>query len=549
MFDLRETLLSRKRRRDSSASLLEEPSEGSFSVKRQKRTQEAGSRRRHRSPGFWDRLSKVPLCRGSLREFDRRISASGQQPLTSTALVPSARGPRSQHLKRFARHGGPDLTYLRGFASSTEQDGIMSQSSSSRKRSSASSRSATSSLGRSSHDPAFEQNMIDRGIYPHNRGSKPENLESTRDYLARSRASLSPSKFRDEDFEEFTELCERASGETSARADVIAIIEGNGRKKYRHGADHVFNNLDPLDDPLDSKLPKPKPDHYDGALPQDIDHRVRRDLTKHIVPCNNTAWPAAPNFFLEAKGDSGRADVLKRQACHDGAVGARAIHSLENYRAPEPQYDGHAKSFSSTYHHGTSTLTLYGHHTTQPKVPGGRPEYHMTQVGGYFMTHDREAFQKAAGAFRNLRDLSRTHRDSAIEHANQVARHAPADSPSTVLTDSRTSLSALQEDPSDTSTDELTAEHTSAKRSRHDPQALPKPPRVATTPTPLTSSRSRHDANVSVPSQQVGTRRHQVPSNSGSRRSLDDSTSEWRSKPAEGWGKRHAESHRHAKPG
>lgn len=314
--------------------------------------------------------------------------------------------------------------------------------------------------------------MIDACIYPDGHdpddgqaGSDPGNMNAIQAALPVSRPSLSPSRFSDSDFKDFKKRTLRASGGTSARADIISIIEGDGGTVHRHGADHVFNNLDLLDD----KLPKPKPDHYDGAQPQDIDRRVRRDLTREIVPCNNTARPAVPNFFLEAKGDGGRADVLKRQACHDGAIGARAIHSLENYRASEPQYDGHAKSFSSTYHHGTSTLALYGHHMTRPLVPGGRPEYHMTKLKGFDMTSDRETFQRGAGAFRNLRDLSRTHRDSAIDHANQVARHAAADSPSTVLTDSRTSQSALQEDPSDTSTDELAAEHTSSKRSRHDP--------------------------------------------------------------------------------
>ena len=51
-------------------------------------------------------------------------------------------------------------------------------------------------------------------------------------------------------------------------------------------------------------------------------------------------------------------------------MGAHAMHSLQNYRAPEPQYDGNIKSYSNTYHPGTATLQLYGHHTTPPQVPG-----------------------------------------------------------------------------------------------------------------------------------------------------------------------------------
>lgn len=334
--------------------------------------------------------------------------------------------------------------------------------------------------------------MIDVGIYPHNRRSKPENLDSIRDHLARSRTSLSPSAFREEDFEQFVEMVDRARGETSARTDVITIIQGDGRKQHRHGADHVFNNLEPFDE----ELPKPKPDHYDGALPESIDRRVRRDLGKYIVPCTDTARPAVPNFILEAKGNGGRADVLKRQACHHGALGARAVHQLENYQAIESQYNRHAQSFSSTYHHGTSTLALYSHHMTQPEEPGGRPEHHMTQLRSFSMNDTLKSFREGAGAFRNLRDLSQTYRNSAIEHANEAARHAAADSPSTLLTDSRASLSVVQDDTSDTSADETPDEHTTAKRSRRDAPVHPRASRVAATPVSLSSSRSRHDADT-----------------------------------------------------
>ena len=173
------------------------------------------------------------------------------------------------------------------------------------------------------------------------------------------------------------------------------------------------------------------------------------------------------NFFPEGKGEGGRADVAQRQACHDGAAGARAMHSLQIYQLAEPKYEDNANSYSGTYQQGTGLLQLYGHHLTTPKSPGGPSEYHMTQLGSYALTHDREAFQKGAGSLRNLRDLAKTHRDDFIDHANQVARRAPAGTPSTTLTDSRTSLSSLQENESDTSTDELAAGPPTAKRMRH----------------------------------------------------------------------------------
>ncbi|KAH8783453.1 hypothetical protein F5883DRAFT_360602, partial [Diaporthe sp. PMI_573] len=118
--------------------------------------------------------------------------------------------------------------------------------------------------------------------------------------------------------------------------------------------------------------------------------------------------PVAPNFFLKAKGPNGSAAVARQQACYDGAYGARAMHS----------YDGNARTYSSTYHAGTGTLQLYAHHVTGPTTPGGRPEYHMTQLRTFGMTDTRDAFVEGATAFRNLRDRAREHRDGFIAAAN-----------------------------------------------------------------------------------------------------------------------------------
>jgi hypothetical protein len=65
-----------------------------------------------RPPGFWDNLSQVPLCRGALREFDRRTvrPIATHKPLVRSALKEDL----VKQLKRYARHGGPDLRDIRG---------------------------------------------------------------------------------------------------------------------------------------------------------------------------------------------------------------------------------------------------------------------------------------------------------------------------------------------------------------------------------------------------------------------------------------------------
>ena len=336
-------------------------------------------------------------------------------------------------------------------------------SSQSRKRSSASSRTTntTKTTKTSPYDGDFEQKLIDGGIYTHNRASKPGNIQDIRERMARPRPSLSPSHFDEESFEEFTEHCEEAANEAGAMANLVPIIAGEGRRRFHSNTDVSFSNLAPIVE----DVTVPKPDIYDGARPERIDPRVRHSLDAHIVPSKTKNLPAAPNFFFEGKSASGRADVARRQACYDGAFGARAMHSLQNHGAPEPKYDGNAYSYSSTYHDGQ--LKVYGTHLTKPKNAEAPPEYHMTQIKSYAMTSDRETFQRGATAFRNLRDLAQSQRDGFIEQANESTRHVL--SPSTTTADSRTSLSATQEDGSDTSLDELAPEESAIKRSRHAP--------------------------------------------------------------------------------
>lgn len=141
----------------------------------------------------------------------------------------------------------------------------------------------------------------------------------------------------------------------------------------------------------------------------------------------------APNFFVEAKGPDGSAAVMLRQARYDGAVGARGMHSLQNYGQEEPVYDGNAYTYSSTYHGGTGTLQIYAHHATAPAAEGKRPEYHMTQINSYAITGERQTFVQGATAFRNSRDLAKQHRDTFIGDANAryqaevaVAQESPA---------------------------------------------------------------------------------------------------------------------------
>ncbi|KAK5550543.1 hypothetical protein LTR46_011461 [Exophiala xenobiotica] len=291
-------------------------------------------------------------------------------------------------------------------------------------------------------------------------GEEAANLHDIKAAQRVPRASLSPSRFTDEHFKAFKRANARASGEATALYKVLPFIAGDDTTgRFEMGL--PLSNLKPFDKDFSDA----KPDVYHGAALSTIHPRVRADLGPYIIPSTaDTTRPAAPNFFVEGKSAQGRPNVAKRQALIDGAMGARAMHELQNYKAEEPRYDNIARSFSATYQDGH--LQTYATHITAPLTPGGEPEYHTTQTKGFALTSDKETFVKGATAYRNDRDLAKTERDRAIAHANQVAR-MPAPSPNTSLTTGRTSQSTAVVTGSDTSEDELACDEvTPVKRLR-----------------------------------------------------------------------------------
>lgn len=295
----------------------------------------------------------------------------------------------------------------------------------------------------SAYDKDFEQNLIDHNIYPKGYEypdddsiPEPNNLDDIVEALAAPRASLSPSQFPRSKFKSFALANDRVISEGKVMSGILPTICGSA--DIPNEGNLAFTNLDSI---TDGTTVDAVPDLYDGSLPKDINKRVRQELNKTIVPTSHGRAPVAPNFFIEAKAPRGGADVAKRQACLDGAIGARAMHSLQNYGEDAPIYDGNAHTFSSTYHAGTGTLQLYAHHVTGPTAIEERPGYHMTQLKAYALTSDNEAFVNGATALRNARDLAQRQREAFIRSANAWASQTELpDSKATAWQDSHDDL-------------------------------------------------------------------------------------------------------------
>lgn len=284
---------------------------------------------------------------------------------------------------------------------------------------SASNTTSTKSTG--PYNRNFQQHLIDGGVYPDGYEypdgrvpALPANWGEITQRLAQRRRSLSPSRFREEDFQKFRRANLHASKENQIMAAVIPTIEGNISDRKCVAGGIPFTNLDHL---TDGTLVSGNPDLYHGARPEQLDRRVRESLRYLVIPSTQDDLPVAPNFFLAVKGPEGSAAVAERQARYDGALGEMGMHSLQSFGQVAPRFDNNAHTITSIYHGGH--LKIYTVHVAQPTVPGLRREFYMHQLRSFSMTDTAERFREGATAYRELREWAKETRDEAIRQANE----------------------------------------------------------------------------------------------------------------------------------
>ncbi len=267
----------------------------------------------------------------------------------------------------------------------------------------------------------FQQHLVDNSIYhegyeyPDGRiPPMPNNWEEVNHRLSEPRPSLCPSRFSETDFKKFKRADRYAFKEKQVSTSVIPIIEGNFGAPNCVSGGIPFTNLDHL---TDGTAVSGNPDLYYGARPEQLNPRVRDELSGHIIPSTQHNLPLAPNFFVAVKGPNGTFPVVDNQANYDGALGARGMHSLQSYGQEEHVFDNNASTISSIYHGGL--LKMFTIHPSRPTDPSNRPEYYMHQLNAWAMTGNAETFRQGSTAYRNARDWAKEQRDEAIRRANE----------------------------------------------------------------------------------------------------------------------------------
>ena len=222
----------------------------------------------------------------------------------------------------------------------------------------------------------FPTSLLDGYVPP-----VPDNMDEIRERMARRRDSVSPSRISDADIEKFRSEIYWLENENAVKAQCLPYFEGDLTldDSVFTERETVFNNLKHL---TDGSLVACQPDRWYGEsrIPDVL--ISAGDLAKHIVPSTQEGRPVVPNFFLEVKGASGTLHAARRQACYDGALGARAIRNLQVAgQSTPPPLDNMAYTIVTTLQNGH--LDLFTCHPVPPRGTNTADGYVMTYVSAY----------------------------------------------------------------------------------------------------------------------------------------------------------------------
>lgn len=410
-------------------------------------------------PKFWDNLSRIPLSRGALKEHDRRNRhiAAAPNPTDSKSI--------KYDLTRYARHGGPDLSDLRGFGEEIEEEvaeedgdrdgddmlrgrqarggssgtsrGGVTKRRGSRRRGTSSDQQTKSS---SPYDPAIKQHLTDHRVWPmhywYEDGEEPpppDNLQEIMAHLHGAlRASLEPENFTVEDFQRFRKAYHLTSSE-EARSRTLELVEGALSTSTRHVKRGPFqlNRLYPL---TPDQLVPGHPDRAFGSRPETLDRAARYDPQIQDLILPTAAQDIlCPNFIVHVKGPGGTQEVADVQAVYDGALAARGMEALWAYGTEGDERDqpNDARTLTCTFVSGT--LRMYAVHIRPCGASATRVqrqqtsswdtndaiEYITTLIGAWFIDTSLEELRKATSAFRYGLEWAQEQRHRAIDRVNR----------------------------------------------------------------------------------------------------------------------------------
>ncbi|KAI9667887.1 MAG: hypothetical protein M1821_000706 [Bathelium mastoideum] len=265
----------------------------------------------------------------------------------------------------------------------------------------------------------YEIHYIDIFSLRESKAQPPKNWDAIQERKVQPRPHVPLGS--DEDFKIFQRAAKSAGKGHGVRL-VSAYVYGMIDEYPPKSTAVPFNNMASL---TDGTNPPWNPYSYNSAQPEQLDPKVREQLSSFIVPTKRPEDPILPNFFMELpmverlRSLAAHAMTV-RGAMYSGALGTRAMHALQSYGHEDASYDGNAYAFSSWYNDGW--LVICATYASQSTKYSDRAEYFICELARFDMSADLETFRAGATAFRNIRDLAREQRDDAIRKANNKAR-------------------------------------------------------------------------------------------------------------------------------
>ena len=265
----------------------------------------------------------------------------------------------------------------------------------------------------STYSESFQNLLESQGVLPASSDSPPLNEQEIRERLEVPRASLSPSRFPDEDVRAFQkELRHSRTTESGLQEAATRMLVGGYRFNGLHNL--RFNNMLP---PVPAtNTTNPQPDYYLGAPANTVPQDIRDNLQRQIEPSLKRHCPLLPNYFIEYKPPSGNGDVAERQVTWDGCHGARALQEYQSYGLAKPVIDNVARTFSVTVN--GDHVQVYTHHTSVPKG-GSQSIYHTFPIDADTLAGNPSRVRHTLAMTRNCADLADELRATVVSATKQ----------------------------------------------------------------------------------------------------------------------------------
>ncbi len=256
----------------------------------------------------------------------------------------------------------------------------------------------------------FQTILANHSITPPNPSKAPDNADEWRKRMKQERPNKKLENITTAQFLEFQNISQDSRIEDQVMRYIYPYFRESAEKDRLHSAqqNRPCKHWIPLiPQPAGDKknpLVVPQPDLWDGLRKQKY-KKLRKTLDGWIVPASKRS-PSLSNFFGEFKSPGGTAACAIRQACYDGALGARGMHKAQNLGKEDGKevYDNNAYTISFWY--GSGFMNAHLHWLSPPKFPGDENPYNMYLVGQWALIADIEDFRKGITAFRNARDMA-----------------------------------------------------------------------------------------------------------------------------------------------